>query len=162
MIATPHFLKLGLWWFSALKLLNALMQHTCSAIHWNETEFYSRWGEGLLTFVTRVPCCWNRSRVCGDVCNVCEGAYLAAGTEAWFVGTCAQAASGSAALSCGSGWACCCSPRGWQTTGSASRGGEKQVSWRPSIRLTPSYVLWRFQIESFHRVSSSFNDSNAR
>lgn len=55
-----------------------------------------------------------------------SAAYLAAETSAWSAGTCGPAASASSAPSCGSGWACCYCPQGWQTTGSV---GSKHKVW---------------------------------
>lgn len=60
---------------------------------------------------------------CGYMKKQTSASYLAAETSAWSVGRCGPAASASFAQSCGSGWACCCCPRGWQTRGSV---GSKQ------------------------------------
>lgn len=57
--------------------------------------------------------------------------YLAAGTWAWFVETCGQGVSGSAAPSCDSDLACCYCLQGWRTTGSTEAKKRKQETQIP-------------------------------
>lgn len=84
------------------------------------------WRSGQLHLPGHAQSCWGKVTPACCWCQVqsLEAEILAAGTSAYYVGMCAQAASGSSAQSCACGWACCYCLQGWQTRGSVCL-----VSW---------------------------------